>query len=61
MAVEFIRFDAFADEFAREVGRTADLAGLFGTITGEARKLEFLGERSMLLMNRMPCAGTTGR
>ena len=52
--VGFIRFDAFAEEYASAAGRTVDTGGMFGRITGEARNLEFLGERLLLVMNRMP-------
>lgn len=52
--VELIRFDALAEEAARETERTANAGGMFGKITGEARNMEFLGERLLMVMNRMP-------
>ena len=32
--VEFIRFEAFADEYTRLLGKTPDLGGMFGRIAG---------------------------
>jgi vacuolar-type H+-ATPase subunit E/Vma4 len=54
VVVEFIRFEAFADEIAAALGRTADLGGMFGRIAGEARSVELLGERALFLISRMP-------
>ena len=52
--VEFIRFEAFADEIATSVRNPADLGGLFGRIAGGAHNVELLGERALVLMSRMP-------
>lgn len=52
--VEFIRFEAFADEYTRQLGKTPDLGGMFGRIAGGALSLEVLGERALILLSRMP-------
>jgi len=54
VVVEFIRFEAFADEFAGSLGKSADLGGLFGRIAGTAQNVEMLGERALFLISRMP-------
>jgi hypothetical protein len=52
--MEFVRFEAFAEEYARKVGKTPDLGGMFGRVTGGALSLELLGERALFLLSRMP-------
>jgi hypothetical protein len=54
VVMEFIRFEAFADEIADSVGKSADLGGLFGRITGKMQNVEMLGERALFLTSRMP-------
>jgi hypothetical protein len=54
VVVEFIRFEAFADEIAGSMGKPADLGGLLGRISGGARNVELLGERALFLTSRMP-------
>jgi hypothetical protein len=54
VVVEFIRFEAFADEFASSVRNPTDLGGLFGRIAGGAHNVELLGERALVLTSRMP-------
>ena len=54
VVVEFIRFEAFADEIAASRGKTADLGGMFGRIEGEASNVAYLGERALALTSRMP-------
>ena len=52
--VEFIRFDAFADELAASVGKGSDLGGLLGRVSGQVQSVQFLGERALLLAGRTP-------
>jgi len=54
VVVEFIRFEAFADEFASSARNPSDLGGLFGRIAGGAHNVELLGERGLVLVSRMP-------
>lgn len=54
MVVEFIRFEAFANEIAASLGHSSDLGGMFGRIAGEARDAVLLGERALSLLGRMP-------
>ncbi len=51
---EFIRFEAFADEVAAELGKTEDIGGMMGRLAGEANNATYLGERALLLTSRMP-------
>jgi hypothetical protein len=54
VVVEFIRFEAFAEEIAASMGAPPNLGGLFGRITGGAHSVELLGERALSLTSRMP-------
>jgi hypothetical protein len=51
---EFIRFEAFADELAAELGKIEDLGGMMGRLAGEVNNATYLGERALLLTSRMP-------
>lgn len=51
---EFIRFEAFADEIAAELGKIEDLGGMMGRLAGEVNNATYLGERALLLTSRMP-------
>jgi hypothetical protein len=53
-AVEFIRFEALADERSRSVKFNTDFGGLLGRIEGQAWDVRFLGERMLMLASRMP-------
>jgi hypothetical protein len=52
--VEFIRFEAFADELARALGNSPDLGGLLGRVAGAVQGAQMLGERALLLASRAP-------
>lgn len=52
--VEFIRFEAFADELARALGKSPDLGGLLGRVAGAVQGAQMLGERALLLASRAP-------
>ena len=52
--MEFICFEAFAEEYTRTIGKTPDLGGMFGRVTGGALSIEMLGERVLFLLSRMP-------
>jgi hypothetical protein len=52
--VEFIRFEALAEELSHSLGRVSDLGGLLGRITGQALDARLLGERLLTLASRTP-------
>jgi hypothetical protein len=54
VVVEFIRFEAFADEIANSASAHANLGGLFGRISASTRNVEMLGARALFLATRMP-------
>lgn len=54
VVVEFIRFEAFADEVASLRDRPPELGGLFGRLKSRLQSMEMLGERALSLASRMP-------